>query len=124
MKLQTFRQNWNMLLILWRRCSAKARRWWCFVTELTVNFYSAKFISENGCDPYYVYNRGLLFGERQREFRRKSTAFARRKAETGWNRVFYFCSCSALRTFVFFISPKSATEMADPTNELTENGIT
>ncbi|HEX2985320.1 MAG TPA: AAA family ATPase [Caproiciproducens sp.] len=36
-----------------------------FVTELTVNFYSAKFIAENGCDPYYVYNRGLLFGERQ-----------------------------------------------------------
>ncbi|HEX3038944.1 MAG TPA: AAA family ATPase [Caproiciproducens sp.] len=36
-----------------------------FVTELTVNFYSAKFISENGCDPYYVYNRGLMFNERQ-----------------------------------------------------------
>ena len=37
-----------------------------FVTELTVNFYSAKFISENGSDSYYVYNRGLLFGERQK----------------------------------------------------------
>ncbi len=36
-----------------------------FVTELTVNFYSARFISENGCDPYYVYNRGLMFAERQ-----------------------------------------------------------
>lgn len=36
-----------------------------FVTELTVNFYSAKFIAENGSDQYYVYNRGLLFSERQ-----------------------------------------------------------
>lgn len=36
-----------------------------FVTELTVNFYSAKFIAENGSDQYYVYNRGLLFAERQ-----------------------------------------------------------
>ena len=36
-----------------------------FVTELTVNFYTAKFILENGCDPYYVYNKGLLFSDRQ-----------------------------------------------------------
>ncbi|HHV32820.1 ATP-binding protein [Caproiciproducens sp. LBM24188] len=36
-----------------------------FVTELTVNFYSSKFIADNGCDQYYVYNRGLLFAERQ-----------------------------------------------------------
>lgn len=36
-----------------------------FVTELTVNFYSARFIADNGSDSYYVYNRGLLFGERQ-----------------------------------------------------------
>lgn len=36
-----------------------------FVTELTVNFYSAKFIAENGSGQYDVYNRGLLFGERR-----------------------------------------------------------
>lgn len=36
-----------------------------FVTELTVNFYSTRFIADNGSDSYYVYNRGLLFGERQ-----------------------------------------------------------
>lgn len=36
-----------------------------FVTELTVNFYSSRFILENGCDSYYVYNKGLLFSERQ-----------------------------------------------------------
>ena len=36
-----------------------------FITELNVNFYSARFIQENGCDPYYKYNKGLLFDERQ-----------------------------------------------------------
>lgn len=36
-----------------------------FITELNVNFYSARFIRENGCDPYYKYNKGLLFDERQ-----------------------------------------------------------
>lgn len=36
-----------------------------FVTELTVNYYSAKFIGDYGCEPYYVYNRSLMFEERQ-----------------------------------------------------------
>ena len=36
-----------------------------FVTELTVNRYSAWFIGENGCEKYYQYNQGLLLGERQ-----------------------------------------------------------
>lgn len=36
-----------------------------FITELNVNFYSVRFIQENGCDPYYKYNKGLLFDERQ-----------------------------------------------------------
>ena len=34
-----------------------------FVTELTINPYSSWFISENGCDRYYKYNKGLLFRE-------------------------------------------------------------
>lgn len=38
-----------------------------FVTELTVNFYSAKFIMENGCEQYYTYNHDLMFGERQQK---------------------------------------------------------
>ncbi len=38
-----------------------------FVTELTVNRYSAAFIQENGCDRFYQYNKRLLFGEQQRE---------------------------------------------------------
>lgn len=52
-----------------------------FVTELTVDFYSAKFIAENGCDPYYVHNRGLLLEERQQELEKEIDAM--RAEETG-----------------------------------------
>lgn len=37
-----------------------------FITELTTNFYSVKFISENGSDKYYRYNQELLFDEKQK----------------------------------------------------------
>ena len=37
------------------------------VTELTVNYYSAKFISRYGCDAYFAHNQELLFYERQQE---------------------------------------------------------
>ena len=36
-----------------------------FLTELTMNHHSMKFISENGCEPYHQYNRLLLLGGRQ-----------------------------------------------------------
>lgn len=32
-----------------------------FITELTSNYYSMRFISENGSDEYYQYNKSLLF---------------------------------------------------------------
>ena len=38
-----------------------------FVTELTVNYYDAKFISRYGCEEYYKHNKELLFYERQQE---------------------------------------------------------
>ena len=38
-----------------------------FVTELNANYYSVWFISENGCDLYYRYNKGLLFDERRHD---------------------------------------------------------
>lgn len=41
-----------------------------FVTELSVNYYSARFIAEHGSDKYYTYNKSLLFGERQEEITR------------------------------------------------------
>lgn len=36
-----------------------------FITELTVNFYGAKFLSENECGRFYKYNKGLLASERR-----------------------------------------------------------
>ena len=38
-----------------------------FITELNANYYSLWFIRENGCDPYFRYNKGLLFDNRQQE---------------------------------------------------------
>ena len=37
------------------------------VTELTANYYSARFISEFGCEEYFRHNKELLFYERQKE---------------------------------------------------------
>ena len=36
------------------------------VTELTVNYSSARFIAEHGCDLYYKYNKKFLLYERNR----------------------------------------------------------
>lgn len=37
------------------------------VTELTANYYSARFINEFGCDEYFRHNKDLLFFERQND---------------------------------------------------------
>ena len=36
-----------------------------FITELTVNFYAAKFLTENESGRFYKYNKGLLANERR-----------------------------------------------------------
>ncbi len=36
-----------------------------FITELTINFYGARFLSENECGRFYKYNKGLLANERR-----------------------------------------------------------
>ncbi len=38
-----------------------------FVTELTANYYSARFIGHYGCDKYYLHNKELQFQERRQE---------------------------------------------------------
>jgi len=38
-----------------------------FVTELTVNYYTARFIGHYGCDKYYMHNKELQFEQRQVE---------------------------------------------------------
>ena len=42
-----------------------------FVTELTINPHSARFISRYGCDKYFAHNKELLFYERQKEIIRE-----------------------------------------------------
>ncbi len=42
-----------------------------FVTELTVNYYTARFIGHYGCDKYYIHNKELQFAERQTELERR-----------------------------------------------------
>lgn len=42
-----------------------------FVTELTANYYSARFIGHYGCDRYYLHNKELRFEERQQEIVRR-----------------------------------------------------
>lgn len=37
------------------------------VTELTANYYTAKYISEYGCEKYFSHNQELLFYERQKK---------------------------------------------------------
>lgn len=42
-----------------------------FVTELTSNYYSMKFINDHGCDKYYEYSKGLLFREVNEDIRKE-----------------------------------------------------
>ncbi|MCI8292570.1 MAG: AAA family ATPase [Hespellia sp.] len=42
-----------------------------FITELNANYYSLRFLQENGCDRYYRYNKGLLFEEEQKQILQK-----------------------------------------------------
>lgn len=42
-----------------------------FVTELTISYYGAHFISRYGCQKYFEHNKELLFYERQKELIRE-----------------------------------------------------
>ena len=42
-----------------------------FVTELTVNYHTARFIGHYGCDKYFMHNKELQFAERQMEIDEK-----------------------------------------------------
>ena len=37
------------------------------VTELTVRYYCAKFVSKFGCDAYFRHNQNLMFYQRKQE---------------------------------------------------------
>ena len=40
-----------------------------FITELSVNPYAAAFLRENDCARYYMYNKNLLFEDRDARIR-------------------------------------------------------
>ena len=60
----------EMLSHLFRFCEtafAEGQEMVILVTELTISYYGARFISRHGCEEYYAHNRELLFYERERE---------------------------------------------------------
>jgi hypothetical protein len=51
------------------------------VTELTVNYSSARFIAEKGCEPYYRYNKKFLLYERNRKLMDELESLARHETQ-------------------------------------------
>lgn len=49
------------------QCFGEGQELVIFLTELTTNFYSMKFISENGSESYYEYNKLLLLHDTKKE---------------------------------------------------------
>ena len=47
-----------------------------FVTELTVNEITSRFISHYGCDSYYRHNKDLMFYERNKEIAARTSALS------------------------------------------------
>ena len=47
-----------------------------FVTELTSNYYSARFIGRYGCEAYYIHSKQLQFQERRQEIQRQLDTIA------------------------------------------------
>lgn len=43
-----------------------------FVTELTSNYWSARFIGHYGCEEYFLHNKELQFAERQKELKQRA----------------------------------------------------
>ena len=46
-----------------------------FVTELTMDPEASQFITENGCERYFKYNKTLLVGNRRAAEKRKEYTF-------------------------------------------------
>lgn len=50
-----------------------------FLTELSASSFAIRFISQNGCDSYYHYNKELLFYEKQKSILEDIEAIQKRK---------------------------------------------
>ena len=40
-----------------------------FITELSASRYAVEFLKENPCDRYYMYNKTLLFDDKEKQIR-------------------------------------------------------
>ena len=58
---------------------AKGHEMLLLVTEMTSNFYSAKFISKYGAEKYFETNKDMLFYERQKDIMKEISALESRK---------------------------------------------
>ena len=55
------------IFIFCEDCFGEGQEMIILVTELTVNYYSSRFISRYGCKKYFEHNKEMLFYERHRE---------------------------------------------------------
>ena len=57
----------SIVFIFCEEVFAEGQEMLILVTELTISYYGARFISRYGCKEYFAHNKELLFYERQRE---------------------------------------------------------
>ena len=70
-ELKTLSKNTSKMLenvfVFCEECFGEGQEMIILVTELTVNYYSSRFISRYGCKKYFEHNKEMLFYERHRE---------------------------------------------------------
>lgn len=66
-KTQSISNQLNSLFIFMEEVYGKGQELSILVTELTINQYTAKYISQYGCDKYFEHNKDLMFYERNKE---------------------------------------------------------
>ena len=64
---ETCRKSMDNAFVFCEKTVRNGQEMVIFVTELTVNYYTAQFISRYGCDAYFRHNKELLFYDRQQQ---------------------------------------------------------
>lgn len=64
---ESCKSSMSNALIFCEKAFMEGQEMLIFVTELTINYYTATFISRYGCDEYFKHNKELLFYNRQKE---------------------------------------------------------
>ena len=63
--LEQWKAAFDNAFVFVERAFGESQEMVVFITELNASHFALWFISENGCEKYYMYNQGLLLGERQ-----------------------------------------------------------